>query len=1065
MAAAGTGEAEAMKAERWPAVERLYHGALERAAEERAAFLREACGSDEELRREVESLLAYEDKAKDFIENPALLVVGELMADGQSLVAGQALDHYTILELLGAGGMGEVYLAEDTRLNRRVALKLLPAELTKNEDRVRRFEQEARAASALNHPNILTIYEIGQAESIHFITTEYIEGDTLRLRLASAMKLNEVLEICSQVASALAAAHKAGIIHRDIKPENIMIRHDGIVKVLDFGLAKLLAQQSTGTDSQVATRFKTGAGVVMGTASYMSPEQARGLKVDARTDIFSLGVMLYEMVAGRAPFAGETTADIISVLIHKEPPSLSTLAPDLPAELPHIVSKALRKDRDERYQTITDLLVDLKDLKRELDLRAQLERRASPELPVSATTGGSEPAMPETAPAQAAQTGADATARTTSSAEYIVSQIKSHKRSAAITLAALVLAVAVVAYFSYFKHKRAPLTEQDTILIADFDNKTGDEVFNGALKQALAVQLEQSPFLNIFPDERIQQTLRLMGRTSDVRVTRDVAREICERQGLKAMLIGSIAQLGSHYVIALEVVNARTGDVLARDQVEAESKEQVLSVLGKSATQLREKLGESLSTIQKFDALGRSTTSSLEALKAYSGARDLAAKSKTSEAISFMKRAVELDPQFASAYNGLAVNLSNIGEREAARNYAMRAFELRERASEREKLWITAQYYHLVTGELERAIETEELYKQTYPREPYIYNALANSYGFLGQHEKAVEEMQEAVRLDPNNPQFHRNLARQLRYLGRFQEAGAVVERAWEQKIESPLLHLERYVNAFLQGDGGKMQSQMDWLRARPDDLFSFGLQTAVAEVAGQHRKAREFRAQWVELSKRRNYNETAAGNAAGDAQTAALSGHCELVRQEVDRSLVIARSSSALRTVAVALALCGELGQAQSLADEYARLMPTDTLAIGVDLPVIRAAIANHRGNYTQAIELLKTARRYDHAEFFKVPLDLDQFAPYLRGQAFLGQHSGAEAAAEFQYLLDHRSLAPFSLLGPLAQLGLARAAVLTGDNDKAHQAYQDFFAFWKDADPDLPILLAAKKEYAGLK
>ena len=357
-----------MKAERWPTVERLYHGALERGAEERAAFLSEACGSDDELRREVESLLAYEVQAKDFIENPALEVAGELMADRQhSLVTGQALNHYTILELLGAGGMGEVYLAEDTRLKRRVALKLLPAELTANTDRLRRFEQEAQAASALNHPNIITIHEIGETESAHFITTEYIEGDTLRLHLSRALKLNEVLDICIQVAGALSAAHQAGIIHRDIKPENIMIRRDGIVKVLDFGLAKLLAQPSSEIDTRATTRFKTDAGVVMGTASYMSPEQARGLAVDARTDIWSLGAVLYEMVAGCSPFAGSTSSEVLaSILSEQEPQPVARYAREVPAELERISSKALRKNKDERYQTIKDLLIDLKDLKREL---------------------------------------------------------------------------------------------------------------------------------------------------------------------------------------------------------------------------------------------------------------------------------------------------------------------------------------------------------------------------------------------------------------------------------------------------------------------------------------------------------------------------------------------------------------------------------------------------------------------------------------------------------------------------------------------------------------------------
>lgn len=1052
-----------MKAERWPAVERLYHDALERAAEERGAFLREACGGDEELRREVESLLALEDKAKDFIENPALEVAGELMADGQpGLVAGQALNHYTIIELLGAGGMGEVYLAEDTRLKRRVALKVLPAELTANRDRLRRFEQEAQAASALNHPNIVTIHEIGQTESTHFITTEYIEGDTLRHHLASPMKLNEVLEISIQVASALVAAHQAGIVHRDIKPENIMLRRDGIVKVLDFGLAKLLAQPSTAAGAEASTRFKTDAGVVMGTASYMSPEQARGLAVDGRTDVWSLGVVLYEMVAGCSPFAGSTTSEVLAAILgEQEPQPLARYAREVPAELERITSKALRKNRDERYQTIQDLLLDLKDCKRELELQAQLKRRASPELPGRATSEGSQPATAETASAQATLTGADVAVRPTSGAEYIVNQIKHPQRIAAIALA--IVALAAVAAFFYF-NRRPALTDKDTILLADFVNTTGDPEFDGALKQALAVQLEQSPFLNIFPVERVQDTLKLMNRKPDVQVTRDVAREICERQGLKAMLVGSIAPLGSHYVLTLEAVNAHTSDVLARDQVVAEGKDQVLSVLGKSATSLREKLGESLSTIQKFDVAPENTTSSLEALKIKSAATQLMF-SKPLEAISLLKRAVELDPQYALGYSALAMGSNNIGQREAARTYARKAFELKHRASEPEKLWIIAQYYLLVIGDLEKAIETLQLLKQTYPRQDKVRNLLANTLSFIGQNEKAVAELEEAVRLDPTSAQLYRNLARQLRYLGRFQDATAVLEQASAQKLDAPLLRLERYVNAFLQGHTVEMQSQMEWFRRRPDDRFSQGLQTAVAEVAGQFRKAREFRAQWVELSQRGDNKEAAAGIAAGDAQRDALSGHCELVRQDVDRSLTIARTPSALRTVAVALALCGEAGQAQSLADEYARLMPTDTLANGVDLPVIRAAIANHRGSYAEAIELLKTARRYNHAELFRVPLDLDQFAPYLRGQAFLRQRSGAEAAAEFQYILDHRGLAPFSLLNPLAQLGLARAAVLTGDKEKARKSYQDFFTLWKDADADLPILIAAKKEYEKVK
>ena len=1073
-----------MKPERWQQLDSLFHSALEREPEERAAFLDEACGSDASLRKQVEALLAAHEEAGSFIESPAIEVEARGVAADQGSARGEmatreTVSHYRIISPLGSGGMGDVYLAQDTVLGRQVALKLLPKDFARDRDRLHRFQQEARAASALNHPNIITIHEIGQVDDRHFIATEFIDGVTLRQNFlgeekhtsGKPLRLREVLDVAIQTTDALAAAHEAGIVHRDIKPENIMLRRrDSYVKVLDFGLAKLTEADTTVVDTEAPTRapFKTSAGVVMGTVSYMSPEQARGEQLDARTDIWSLGVVVYELVAGCAPFERSTPSEVIALILEREPAPLARNARDIPPELERIVDKALTKDREARYQSAKDLLVDLRRLRQQLEVKAEVERlatRASDSEGV-VRTNGTQPAvatMDEAAPRAQAEI-----MERTSSAEYIITEIQKHKKGFALTASVLLATILVVAGLFIYGHRPQPLTEKDTILLADFVNRTGDDVFDGALKQGLAVQLEQSPFLNIFPDERVQQTLQSMRRSPDVRVTRDVAREICERQGLKAMIVGSIAMLGSQYVITLEAVNAQTNDVLAREQEEAASKEQVLSVLRKLATGLREKLGESLSTIQKFDAPIEATTSSLEALKDCSVATELNAKGKTLEAISLLKHAVELDPQFAFAYSGLALRFQSIGQREATQTYATKAFALRERASEREKLWIIAQYYSAVTGELERAIEIQELLKQTYPRQAYVRNFLANSYSLVGQHEKAVEEMQEAVRLDPNNPLFYRNLARQLRYLGRFQETKAVLEHASARKLDSPLLRLERYLNAFLRGDAGEMQGQMEWFRARPDEPLSFGLQTAVAEVAGQYRKAREFRAQWVERSQRRNNlnnKEAAAGNAAGDAQTDALSGHCELVRQEADRSLAITRSPSALQTVALALAVCGEPGRAQSLADEYARLMPTDTLANGVDLPVIRAAIANHRGNYVQAIELLRRARSYDHAEFFKVPLDLDQFAPYLRGQAFLGQRSGTEAAAEFQYILDHRGLAPFSLLGPLAQLGLARAYALNGDIEKATRAYDVFFTVWKDADADLPVLIEAKKEYEKLK
>ena len=548
------------------------------------------------------------------------------------LTTGTKLGRYKIRSKIGEGGMGEVYLAQDTKLDRKVALKTLPTGVASHRDRMSRFVQEAKAASALNHPNIITIYEIEEIDSVNFIATEFIDGETLRERMRGApLKLGEVLDVAAQIASALAAAHEAGIIHRDIKPENIMLRQrDAYVKVLDFGLAKLIEQRPAIVDTEAPTKtlFKTEEGVVMGTVTYMSPEQARGLEVDARTDIWSLGAVLYEMVAGCLPFEGSTTSEILaSILNEKEPPPLARFAREVPAELERIVEKALRKDREERYQSAKDMLLDLKRLKHKLEVDAEIERTVPPELrSVPGETkplGGQEGVS--TAQASAAQTATLESARTTSSVEYIITEIKGHKKAAGLTL----ITVAIIAAAAVFFHSRrtVALTEKDTILLADFVNTTGDSVFDGALKQALAVELEQSPFLNIFPDERVQETLRFMNRRPDTRVTKDVAREICERQGLKAMLIGSIAPLGSHYVIALDAVNAHTGDVLAREQVEAESKEQVLGVLGKTATHLRGKLGESLSSIQKFDApIEQATTSSLEALKAYSMGMELYAK-------------------------------------------------------------------------------------------------------------------------------------------------------------------------------------------------------------------------------------------------------------------------------------------------------------------------------------------------------------------------------------------------------------------------------------------------------
>ncbi|HEY8227709.1 MAG TPA: serine/threonine-protein kinase, partial [Pyrinomonadaceae bacterium] len=634
--------------------------------------------------------------------------------------SGTRLGRYEIRSLIRKGGMGEVYLAQDTQLRRPVAIKILSAEFTQDPDRLHRFEHESFAASALNHPNILTIHEIGSNEGVHYIATEYIDGESLRDRLHhSRMQLRDVLDVAIQVASALSAAHQAGIVHRDIKPENIMVRRDGYVKVLDFGLAKLTdtdGRKQESEDAPTRVMIKTDPGVVMGTSFYMSPEQARAQEVDARTDIWSLGCVIYEMVTGRMPFEGSSTGDVIGLILHKEPPPLTRYEPEIPAELDRIVTKALEKDREERYQVVKDLALDLKKLKRHMEFELDLERTIAPEEQSGRTQGFSTgERLTETAKASSTQTDSPTIAHTASSAEYIVSQIKTHKKVSVLVAAAFGIAVATGLFF-YLKPVSA-LTDKDTILIADFVNTTADPVFDGTLKQGLAVQLAQSPFLSVFPDARVRQTLRLMGRSPDDRVTREVAREICQRQGLKAFLAGSINNLGASYVIALEAINGQSGEEIAREQVEAESKEQVLKGLSQAASKLRQKLGESLSSIQKFDAPLELTTSSLEALKAFSLGYEQFTKGRFLEAIPFTKRAVELDPNFAYAYASLAVDYANTNQPKLAADYAAKAFALRDRVSELERLRISAFYHSFVTGDLEKEIEVLEMYKRTYPRD------------------------------------------------------------------------------------------------------------------------------------------------------------------------------------------------------------------------------------------------------------------------------------------------------------------------------------------------------------
>jgi serine/threonine protein kinase/tetratricopeptide (TPR) repeat protein len=971
----------------------------------------------------------------------------------------EKISHYRILEKLGAGGMGEVFLAEDMKLGRKIAIKILSEEFTTNKDRLHRFEQEASAASNLNHPNILTIHEMGVDEDRHYIATEYIDGVTLRRKLAAThLETPEILDIAVQVASALEEAHAAGIVHRDIKPDNIMVRRNGYVKVLDFGLAKLTETiDRSPSDAEAATRVlvHTGAGVVMGTSHYMSPEQARGKPVDARSDIWSLGVVIYEMIAGRTPFEGETSTDVIVAITQKEAPPLARFAPDVPPELDWIVTKALRKDRDERYQTIKELITDLRRVKQRLEFQSELERSAAPG-GVTRSKISDFPGAPTIA--QAAVPTSEKTITHVSSAEYIASGIKRHKLAAA--LIALFVIVASASAFYLYNRNSHPLTERDTVLLTDFVNTTGEPVFDGTLKQALAVNLGQTPFLNLFPEDRVRETLRFMGRSPDDRITRDVGREICERQGIKAMLTGTIASLGSHYVITLEALNPRTGDPIAREQIEAESKERVLSSLGTAALNLRKKLGESLSSMQRYDVnIEQATTSSLDALKAYAMANEERAKGRETESLTFYKRAVDLDPNFAMAYARIGVHYVNPEQLEAAKEYVQKAYDLRDRVSERERLYISEKYYAYITGEIDQAIETLKTWAQLYPKDFIPHNNLSINYKMIGRNEDALKEALEAVRLSPNNVSGYDNLVTSFINLGRFDEAEQAEREAQKINADSLAAHVYNYYFAFLRQDQAAMDREAQWAKGRPEEAQFTAILSATAMYFGKVKQSEALRERAVEMMKQQKRTENASSVLMGFANDQMYLGRCDRAKANAKAALELLRGQMNLANGAAIYAACDDRDQAQKLLDEARAMYPKNTIINSIVPPIVTADIEKNRGNFSQAIQLFESIRGYEGGIILGVG------TTFARGNLYLKQRMGNEAAAEFRKVIDQRGIDLLSCTHTLAHLGLGRALALNGDTAGARKAYQDFFALWKDADSDLPVLTEARQEYETLK